>query len=1044
MSIFSGLLRGRSLQVLALVAFVMSSGSLVAQTGSILEGVISSEDGLALPGATVEAKSTSITRSVLSDAEGWYRFPSLPAGNYRIAVSLDGFATEVTEDFELLINSRPVFDIELTVGSSSDVITVHAEEPLLQTRTSDTGGVVTPAQIETLPVDGRDYLDLMKLVPGVNVKPEQGRGSLGSVPILGESPGAAIYLVDGMPNRDDFNRGPATQFSQDAIQEFEVITGGYKAEYGHGSGGVISVLTRSGSNQFRGLGFVYLRDDSLDAENSLEPGAEVPPLSRENFGVTLGGSLVDDKIFYFGSAERVDEDRLPNFAFTEETPLALRDAENSFDGPNVTEESRWFLKLDEQVNDSHRLSQQISYTDTRARAIGRALPSRRSDSDEERFMLGLRDSAILGADSSYLFEAHLQYRDDHERRAPAHPAAGPDTTFFIFTTPTTFGVFGDAGSTQFGNGDTEGALDQSYTSFSPRLTRGFGEHDLATGLEFQRIEVDGIQSSNISNQLFATADNYARFGPVDSGFVLTGVFGPLSPEDAQVRLRNTHTGLFIQDDWRVADDWTLNLGLRWDYDSEFDDDDNYSPRLGFAWTPTDTTVVTGSAGIFFDRYTVQQVGLVPEFGGADMRFEQDASFPQGFYNVTTIIPWFIGFCVNPTASHAEVAGSPCPFPSGPEHLGFDFLNQIVADGHAPIPAESVITQDNVFELSGLTADEYLARVNELLADSFFPGGWYWGRFGTLAHGLIPPGRFPTEVDPSFETPSTEAYHLGVQQQVGRHQVIGLDLHHRRTKNILGIRQTNLKYESRIPGLERSFEEPYTDVEVQGWGPWFDAEYDAAILSYTRRMHDGFSLSAHYTYTDAVDNGNGYPSDNYVGVVPEVTDPSTGQNNASGSFVAGNGNLIAQAGTFSNGPDLDRGRSSLPEHALLLFGTVDLPYDFQLSAIYRNQSGLQFSSVANPSDPDGNQFSTQRDLTVPRNSLEGPSYENLDLRLTKGFDLGDRVRMTVLLEFFNVTNEQNASEVELLPNSPNRVSRQGDAVQVLPGREGQFGLRFEFR
>jgi hypothetical protein len=151
----------------------------------------------------------------------------------------------------------------------------------------------------------------------------------------------------------------------------------------------------------------------------------------------------------------------------------------------------------------------------------------------------------------------------------------------------------------------------------------------------------------------------------------------------------------------------------------------------------------------------------------------------------------------------------------------------------------------------------------------------------------------------------------VQQQIGRHQVVGLDLHHRKTKNILGQRQTNLKYESRIPGMERSFEEPFTDVEIEGWGPWFDAEYDAAIVSYTRRMHSRFSLAAHYTYTDAVDNFDGFPSDNYVGVVPEVTDPTTGQNNADGPFVAGNGNLIAQAGTFHNGPDLDKGRSPLP-------------------------------------------------------------------------------------------------------------------------------------
>ena len=905
------------------------------------------------------------------------------------------------------------------------------------------GAVITPTQIETLPVDGRDYLDLMKLVPGVNVRPERGRGSLASVPVLGESPGAAIYLIDGMPNRDDFNRGPATQFSQDTIQEFEVITGGYKAEYGHGSGGVISVLTKSGGNDLRGLGFAYFRDDSLDSENSLEPGASVPPLSRENFGLSLGGALKNDKLFYFVSGERIDEDRLPNFAFTEETPQALRDLEDTFNGPNLSEETRWFFKLDEQIRDNHRLTQQVSYTDLEARNQGRDLPSTRDDDDRERFMLGLRDTSILGRDNSFLLEAHLQFRDDYQRDAPAHPEAGAATLFNIFTSTTTFGVFGDAGSTTFGNGQTESFFDQSYYSFSPKLTKSFGKHDLAVGFQFLRTEVDGVESFSVTSALYATAENFAAFGPVNSGFNSSSFFGPLTTEGAQVNLRNNYTGAFVQDDWRVAPDLTVNAGLRWDFDSEYDDSDNISPRLGFAWSPTDSTVITGSAGIFYDRYTVQQVRNVPELGGADVRFQQVASYPQGFYNTTTIIPWFIGFCINPAAPQAAVEGTPCPFGLPSPHLGFDFLNQVVAPGRSPIPGPTVLTRDNIFDLSGLTPDEYLARVNQLVPQMRFSGDWYWGRNGTLTHDVISAGRFPIQVDPSFKTPSTEAFHLGLQQQIGRHQIIGIELHHREMKNLLGIRQTNLKYESRVPAIGRSFEEPFTDIEVEGWGPWFEGEFDAAIVSYTRRMHQSFTLSAHYTYTDAVDNNTGFPSDSYVGIVPEIVDPETGQSNVNGPFTASNGNVIGKAGTFHNGPDIDKGRSSLPEHAFALFGVVELPLDFRVSAIYRAQSGFPFSSFGAISDPDGNDSFTTRDLSIERNSLEGPSYQNLDVRVSKAFALGERKRITLLVEFFNVTNEQNASSVELLPNTPNRLSRQGDAVQVLPGREGQVGIRFEF-
>ena len=230
-----------------------------------------------------------------------------------------------------------------------------------------------------------------------------------------------------------------------------------------------------------------------------------------------------------------------------------------------------------------------------------------------------------------------------------------------------------------------------------------------------------------------------------------------------------------------------------------------------------------------------------------------------------------------------------------------------------------------------------------------------------------------------------------------------------------------------------------------------------IVGYTKRMSDRFTLSAHYTYTDAVDNlvsaqlGDGglgtggtgtSPTDAFVGIVPEVTDPTTGQNNANGSFTAGNGNFIPQAGTFYNGPDLDKGPSSLSvDDQIVLFGLVELPWQMQLSAIFRYQSGFRFSQSAEQlADPDGNLSFVARDITQEKNSLEGPSYKNLDIRLGKLFNIGDRVRGTVLVEFFNVLNEQNAAAVETFDGRPTPL---GQALQVLPGREGQIGFRLEF-
>ncbi len=1045
---------------------MLVGGPAVAQTSSSIEGIITSEDGQPLPGALVVVESSSLKRELTSDTNGRYRFPALPAGTYRLTVSLDGFAGESLRDLELALNSSLQFDFDLAVGTVEDIVTVSAELPLLDTTSSDTGSVVTPDQIQTLPVNGRDYLDLMQLVPGVQINREKDQGSDEAAPILGERAGNAVFLVDGMPNRDEFGSGVGSQFNQDTILEFEVITGGFKAEFGHGSGGVVNVVTKSGGNDLRGLVQGFFRDDSLDSENSLDDEvSDAPPLSRENFAFNLGGPIVRDKVFAFGSAEYIDEDRVLNFAFPPNTPQVLRTFEAQFDEPNLTEENRFFFKLTEQLGNNHSFSQQISYNDADVQDFlplseAGSLPSTRQNFSLERTMIGLRQTSLFGEGDPFVFEGYLQYREHNDFNGPAHPDAGPNTSFNIFSSTTTFALFGDEGFVSFGNPYTDSEYDQEYIAIGPSLSKTFGggDHQVKVGIDYLSTEVQGNELSVVVNQLFATADNFARFGPVFSGLFTLAEVGARTPQGELVNLDNDYFGVYIQDDWRIGNTLTLNFGVRWDRDSEFEDDDNIAPRFGFAWNPTTKTVISGSAGIYYDRFRLGLVRNVPAFGGADMELIQDLSYPQGFYNTTTIIPIIAGVCINPAAPQAAVEGTPCPFGLPTPHLGFDYINTLVAPGRDPIPAESIITRDNIMELSGLSPDEFLERVNAtvpLLA--FGDLGWYWGPFGALTHTLLPAGPFPVTIDPSFETPSTDAYHLGIQQQIGRNHLVSLDYHHREINNILGIRETNLEFISRIPGFERTYSGEFSGTGIRGFGPWFEGEYDSVIVGYTKRMSDRFTISAHYTYTDAVDNlvsaqlGDGglgtggtgtSPTDAFVGIVPEVTDPTTGQNNANGSFTAGNGNFIPQAGTFYNGPDLDKGPSSLSvDDQIVVFGLVELPWQMQLSAIYRYQSGFRFSESAEQlADPDGNLSFVARDITQEKNSLEGPSYRNLDIRLGKLFNIGDRVRATVLVEFFNVLNEQNAAAVETFDARPTPL---GQALQVLPGREGQIGFRLEF-
>src|SRR5260370_34584306 len=159
---------------------------------------------------------------------------------------MPGFGDKVFREVAVTVNGSLIFDVKLAVSAVQAEVTVSAQPPLVDTTASSSGATVLPQQIEQMPINGRNYLDLMQLVPGVAVNQRVDAGTDAAVPILGERGGNASFLVDGMPNKDSVDGWPAAPFDQDSILEFQVLTAGYKAEFGHGSGGVVNVVSKSG------------------------------------------------------------------------------------------------------------------------------------------------------------------------------------------------------------------------------------------------------------------------------------------------------------------------------------------------------------------------------------------------------------------------------------------------------------------------------------------------------------------------------------------------------------------------------------------------------------------------------------------------------------------------------------------------------------------------------------------------------------------------------------------------------------------------------
>src|SRR5713226_2179025 len=910
-----------------------------AQTTSTIEGSVTDRQGLAVAGAEVRLAGDTVgfDKTTVTDGNGNYQLGAVPAGTYKLTVSHSGFGTKAFKSLEITLNRTLRFDVILEVTSVKEVVEVYAAPPLLETSSSSEGVTITPQQIVDMPLNGRNYLDLMQLVPGVAINRQADLKSDNATPVLGERANNTGFLIDGLSNQNELNGGAAAQVNQDTIAEFQVLTTGYKAEFGHASGGVVNVITKSGSNDIHGLASAYHRNNAFDSSDI--SGKSVPYLLRWDYDLAGGGAMVRDKAFWFGSAEGIHENRQLNFVPPANTPQFLINTEEAFNEPTTDREVRLFTKLD-QVFHNHHLTEQMNYTNRHVNSINplsasTSLPSTRTNLGDRSLLLVFSDTATFGSSSPFILNIHGQYRDAPTLTSPAHPQAGPNTLFNLFSAYRTFAIFGDQGQFSYDATFTPSTLEQKYGTFGASLAKTLNRHTLKFGWDYERTRVDGVEGNLQNDQLFATQADYQQFGPVDAGFFLLLTVGGLTPQANQIKLRNNYNGLFIQDDWKVTHALTLNGGLRWDYDSAFNKKDNVSPRVGFAWSATSKTVVRGSFGLFYDHFRLGLVHDIPGFGGADIRESQPLSFPRLFYGIPTIAPALFGLCLSQTETDAQLLTQPdicipadslgpgVPAAPVPAQFGIDHLNKVVAAGHAPIPINSAVNIGNIQQLSGLSPTDYLTGADAAIGAT--PGFWFWGPFGALSFNVFPASGFPVTVDPSFATPYTRSYTLGVQRQLSNDWVVSADYYHKDIVNILGVRETNLPFEARIDNSGGSL------TQVDGFGPWYAGTYNAGIFSFEKRMSKRYSLGGSYAYvsenddalnsnlrTGSVGLGNGFPTDSFRGIVPTVTDPGVvdkmgnvvcpSKTNGNAAFTACNGNFVPKAGIFYNGATLDNGPS----------------------------------------------------------------------------------------------------------------------------------------
>ena len=618
--------------------------------GGAIEGTITDESGAVLPGATVTVKSpaTGLTREAPTDASGLFRAPLLPVGTYDVSVALQGFATTKRTGLTLNIGQTLAVNMTLKVASAQEEITVTAEAPLLEATRSQQSSVVNERAVANLPVNGRNFIDFVLTTPGVTRDP---RG--GDISFAGQRGTLNSLVIDGADNNNTFfgqtlgrtgsGRAPY-QFSQDAVQEFQVNRNAYSAEYGRAGGAVINVVTKSGTNAFHGSVFEFFRDKSLNANsynNKIRtPIAARSPFRVHQFGSSLGGPIQRDRAFFFvsydGQRQTIPNTipvnlpaNLPTDADTQRGLALLQAQETEY--PSTRDQNVFLAKVDYQLSAKHRLS--LRYNHQNFTGANNESTSGSLDHSGDSLVRTRTFNVSLSSVISPTFYNEFRAQSARDKEPGLANSEAPEVT--VRQGGQTLLVFG-------------------RNFFSPRettikrwqmadtVTWIRGAHAWKVGADFNHDDILNFFPGNFGGRYtFNSLASLGRGRPDGVGETYQQAFAGLNTSGPTTTPNITEFAAFIQDEWRLNKTLTFTLGLRYDIqsfeqppvenpdaqlaaagiDTSFmkTDRNNVGPRVGFAWNASPRTVVRGGYGIFYGRTPSIMVGTAHSGNAINVR-----------------------------------------------------------------------------------------------------------------------------------------------------------------------------------------------------------------------------------------------------------------------------------------------------------------------------------------------------------------------------------------------------------------------------------------
>ena len=953
-------------------------------------GSVTDSTGGVLPGVTITAvhEASGNTFTTVTDERGEFRLP-VRVGTYRIATELSGFAT-VNRTLQILIGQTVPVNVQMAPSAVQETVTVTGEAPLIDTTSSTVGANIDPRQVQDLPINGRNWMDLTLLAPGA--RRNEGGG------MVQFRQGYSQTNVDGQQLTINYHSQTDTEqvgFSRDAIAEFEVVANRFDATMGRSSGMIVNAITKSGTNTFAGGVGGYFRNDKFNAKDHITN--RVLDYSNQQVSLTFGGPIRRDRVHFFGAYEYEREPK----TYTYTSPYPSFNVDQVF----PSRVHKMMGRVDYQFTSQTRLSVRVSGYNNLFYAGGGAVAHPSVGGTRKRVapqysgtftqVLGSRAvNEIRAGATDYERQdvPNVNWRGGPFPFRPVLSGSAPITLLRGYTIgANTLNIFQD----------TQILRDDFTTSYD-----WGGRHDVKLGGEYFRFhnefrwclrcmgEVDarnGPVPANIE-ALFPTWNDVSTWNLAPLSPITTRVFHGLSDDDYTHFVTRHVFATWLQDDWRVGDNFTLNLGVRYDIDSNGNsekirflpwlpgdqprDSNNVAPRLGMNLRVSDRTVIRGGYGLFFafaPNDGVQQTNLYQRTFEMEIPSDGRPNF----------VPNWFG-----------------PGPSGEGEFG----------GPKPTRAQA------------------LQRACDV---NFAPGCVR----RTLNQEINYPGR---------RTSYSQQASAGIQRQIG--DAMSFEANYVYTGGRLdesGV-NANLSYNP-ATGANYSFTDisrrPFPDWGLvnfellEGW-----SNYHAGDFTLTKRFSNRWQATATYTlasFKDAAPIRDQW----YLG-----PDGVAARRPIGFALAPDLGGEYTSAGGFFLG---GAGSSGDQRHRAVVNGLWEVGAGVQVSGIYFFGSGERFSTstgVDRRNEGAGGmaQQRLRADGTImPRNSIVGKPIHRVDMRVQKRFPLGGRVTIDGLFETFNLFNHKNFGSYVLNESSPayGRPSFNGN-VAYQP-RMLQLGLRVGF-